>query len=79
MVWEGENAVLSMRAMMGKTNPQDALPGTIRGDFAQQTGRNIIHGSDSVESARREIDLFFNDYELLPMTRTVDPWVFEKM
>jgi nucleoside-diphosphate kinase len=79
MVWEGENAVLSMRAMMGKTNPQDALPGTIRGDFAQQTGRNIIHGSDSVDSARREIDLFFNDYELLPMTRSVDPWVFEKM
>jgi nucleoside-diphosphate kinase len=79
MVWEGENAVLSLRAMMGKTNPQEALPGTIRGDFAQQTGRNIIHGSDSVDSARREIDLFFNDYELLPMTRSVDPWVFEKM
>lgn len=79
MVWEGENAVLSMRTMMGKTNPQEALPGTIRGDFAQQTGRNIIHGSDSVESARREIDLFFNDYELLPMNRTVDPWLFEKM
>ncbi|MEI6796132.1 MAG: nucleoside-diphosphate kinase [Methanomassiliicoccales archaeon] len=79
MVWEGENAVLSMRTMMGKTNPQDALPGTIRGDFAQQTGRNIIHGSDSVESARREIDLFFNEYELLEMKRTVDPWLFEKM
>jgi nucleoside-diphosphate kinase len=79
MVWEGENAVLSMRTMMGKTNPQEALPGTIRGDFAQQTGRNIIHGSDSIESARREIDLFFNDYELLEMKRTVDPWLFEKM
>ena len=49
---------------MGKTNPKDAAPGTIRGDLAQQTGRNIIHGSDSPESAKREIDLFFNDYEL---------------
>ncbi|OPY34538.1 MAG: Nucleoside diphosphate kinase [Methanomassiliicoccales archaeon PtaU1.Bin124] len=77
MVWEGENVVADMRAMMGKTNPKDALPGTIRGDFAQQTGRNIIHGSDSVESAKREIALFFNDYELQSWKLTSEPWLFE--
>ncbi len=65
MVWEGDNIISVMRGMMGKTNPVEAAPGTIRGDFAQQTGRNIIHGSDSPESAKREIELFFNDYELL--------------
>jgi nucleoside-diphosphate kinase len=77
MVWEGENAVLSVRTIMGKTNPQDALPGTIRGDLAQQTGRNLVHGSDSVESAKREIQLFFNDYEIVDWKRSVDAWLFE--
>lgn len=77
MVWEGENIVIALRTMMGKTNPQDAAPGTIRGDFAQQTGRNIIHGSDSPESARREIGLFFNDYELQEHKRSIDPWLYE--
>jgi nucleoside-diphosphate kinase len=77
MVWEGENIVADLRAMMGKTNPKDALPGTIRGDYAQQTGRNIVHGSDSVESAKREIDLFFNDYELQSWKLTSEPWLFE--
>lgn len=77
MVWEGENIVADLRAMMGKTNPKDALPGTIRGDYAQQTGRNIVHGSDSVESAKREIDLFFNDYELQSWKMTSEPWLFE--
>jgi nucleoside-diphosphate kinase len=77
MVWEGDNIISSMRNMMGATNPQDANPGTIRGDFGQQTGRNIIHGSDSTDSAKREIDLFFNDYELQSYERSVDPWLFE--
>jgi nucleoside-diphosphate kinase len=77
MVWEGENAVASVRALMGKTNPQDAVPGTIRGDLAQQTGRNLVHGSDSPESAKREIQLFFNDYELVDWKRSVDPWLYE--
>lgn len=77
MVWEGENIITALRAMMGKTNPQDAAPGTIRGDLAQQTGRNIIHGSDSPESARREISLFFNDYEIQGYKRSIDPWLFE--
>ncbi len=78
MVVEGENAVAIVRSMMGKTNPQDATPGTIRGDFAQVTGRNIIHGSDSSESARREISLFFNDYELQKYERPDEGWLFEE-
>ncbi len=78
MVLEGENAVASCRTMMGKTNPQDASPGTIRGDFAQVTGRNIVHGSDSPENARREIGLFFNDYEIQKYEKTDEAWLFEK-
>lgn len=77
MIWEGENIIMALRGMMGKTNPQDAAPGTIRGDLAQQTGRNLIHGSDSPESARREIGLFFNDYELHEHKMSIEPWLFE--
>lgn len=77
MVLEGENAITSCRTMMGKTNPQDASPGTIRGDFAQVTGRNIVHGSDSPESAQREINLFFNDYEIQKYDKTDEAWLFE--
>lgn len=78
MVAEGENAVAMCRAMMGKTNPQDAAPGTIRGDFGQVTGRNLIHGSDSPESAKREIKLFFNDYEIQKYDKADEAWLFEK-
>ena len=77
MVLEGENVVAVARAMMGKTNPQDAMPGTIRADLAQVTGRNIVHGSDSPESARREIKLFFNDYELQEYRKPDEEWLFE--
>lgn len=77
MVWEGENIIAAMRTMMGATNPQNAAVGTIRGDFAQQTGRNLIHGSDGPESARREIELFFNDYELLNYEACNKVWLFE--
>jgi nucleoside-diphosphate kinase len=78
VVLEGENAVAVVRSMMGKTNPQDAAPGTIRGDFAQVTGRNVVHGSDSSESAKREINLFFNDYELHGYEKPEEEWLFEK-
>ena len=78
MVLEGENAVAAARAMMGKTDPQDASPGTLRGDFAQVTGRNIVHGSDSSESAKREIKLFFNDYEIQKYEKIDEAWLFEK-
>ena len=77
MVLEGENVVAVARAMMGKTNPQDAMPGTIRADLAQVTGRNIVHGSDSPENARRELKLFFNDYELQEYRKPDEEWLFE--
>ena len=72
-----KNIIAAMRIMMGATNPQNAAVGTIRGDYAQQTGRNLIHGSDGPESARREIELFFNDYELQNWNRSLDPWYLE--
>lgn len=79
MVWEGENVVETARKMMGSTNPKDALPGTIRGDFAVDLGRNIIHGSDSLESAKREIGLFFSANEILNnWDRSADSWVYEQ-
>ena len=63
-VVEGENCVQIIRQMMGATSPIDALPGTIRGDYANNVTENIIHGSDSVERAKKEIRLFFKDNEL---------------
>ncbi len=75
MVWEGENVIATARNMMGKTNPTDAAPGTIRGDYAVQVGQNIIHGSDSPESAEREINLFFKEEELVNYEKTISKWV----
>lgn len=63
MIWEGDDAVEMSRALIGATDPRKAAPGTIRGDLAVFTGKNIVHGSDSLESADREIGLFFNDNE----------------
>jgi nucleoside-diphosphate kinase len=60
MIWEGKDAVKNARAIIGATNPSDALAGTIRGDFAVDVASNIVHGSDSDGSAEREIKLFFN-------------------
>ncbi len=77
MVLEGENAVSVCRTMMGKTNPAESAPGTIRGDYAMVTGMNIIHGSDSVESAKREISIFFRPEELVSYDRTADKWIYE--
>jgi nucleoside-diphosphate kinase len=76
-VFEGTGAVESVRATMGKTNPREAAPGTIRGDYGLEIGRNLVHGSDSVESAQREVALFFTTGEVLDVKRDVDPWVFE--
>jgi nucleoside-diphosphate kinase len=64
MVVEGESAIKVMRTMIGATNPADAAPGTIRGDFALEMSENIVHGSDAPESAAREIGLYFSDAEL---------------
>ncbi|SCW34558.1 nucleoside diphosphate kinase [Paenibacillus tianmuensis] len=75
MVWQGDNVIALSRAMMGKTNPLDAAPGTIRGDYAVHTGNNIIHGSDSQESAEREIANFFRAEELLAYDRALQSWI----
>lgn len=75
MVWEGDNVIATARQMMGATNPQEAAPGTIRGDYAVQVGMNIIHGSDSAESAEREINLFFNEADILSYDKTMTKWV----
>jgi nucleoside-diphosphate kinase len=76
-VYEGTNAVAAARQLMGSTRPTEAAPGTIRADFGLEVGRNLVHGSDSVASARREIAIFFPGERLLTWKRDVDPWVFE--
>ncbi|PNJ66004.1 NME1-NME2 isoform 3, partial [Pongo abelii] len=77
MVWEGLNVVKTGRLMLGETNPADSKPGTIRGDFCIQVGRNIIHGSDSVKSAEKEISLWFKPEELVDYKSCAHDWVYE--
>jgi len=78
MVWEGQDAVAQVRAMMGETDPADSAPGTIRGDLGLDLGRNVIHGSDTEPgSAEREIELFFDDEELVEYERIDEPWLYE--
>lgn len=76
MVWEGENVIATSRDMMGKTNPQEAAPGTIRGDFGMTVGKNIIHGSDSSESAEREMNLFFQENDILSYSKQDNDWIY---
>merc|ERR1711894_376989 len=76
MVWEGLNVVQPGRVMFGETNPRDSKPGTIRGDFCIQVGRNICHGSDAVESAEKEIKLWFSDEELTSWKPPAIDWVY---
>ncbi|CAM8907311.1 unnamed protein product [Rhodiola kirilowii] len=76
MVWEGKNVVATGRKIIGATNPSDSAPGTIRGDFAVEMGRNVIHGSDAVESAGREIALWFPE-GVVGWTSSLHPWVYE--
>lgn len=77
MVVEGEDAVDVSRHIIGKTNPSEATPGSIRGDLGLTVGRNVIHGSDSVESAKREIGLWFKEEELSDYEATRDTWLYE--
>ena len=74
---EGENAVDVVRTTMGATNPVEAGPGTIRGDFGLTIGMNLIHGSDSPESAETELALFFDEGEIIGYTRGIDDWIIE--
>ena len=77
MVWEGKAAIEAARSTMGVTNPVAAAPGTIRGDFGLEIGRNLVHGSDSVENAKKEVDLFFTAGELVTWARDTDNWIHE--
>jgi len=77
MVVEGKGVIAAMRKMNGATNPAEAAPGTIRGDFGIETGRNVVHGSDSTASAAREIELHFSEAELLEYQRIDEPWLYE--
>jgi nucleoside-diphosphate kinase len=72
---EGPNAIAVVRAMNGATRPPEAAPGTIRGDYALETAQNLVHASDSPETAATELDLWFSDAELVSYDREVDRWV----
>ena len=76
-VFEGPNAVEVVRGLMGATDPQQAAPGTIRGDLGLFIQSNLVHGCDSPEAAEREIALFFEDDDIVSWERSIDPWVFE--
>ena len=76
-VFEGENAIALVRQTMGVTDPAKSLPGTIRGDLGVDLGRNLIHGSDGPESAKREIALFFDEKDILSYERSLDGWIKE--
>lgn len=77
MVWEGKDVVKQGRQMLGQTNPLASLPGSIRGDFSIDIGRNICHGSDAVESAQNEIALWFKDHELAQWKPASHEWIYE--
>ncbi|MBD1850563.1 nucleoside-diphosphate kinase [Leptolyngbya sp. FACHB-711] len=77
MVWEGDGVIAAARKLIGATNPLNAEPGTIRGDYGVSIGRNIIHGSDAPETAQQEISLWFKDEELVSWQPTITPWLYE--
>jgi nucleoside-diphosphate kinase len=77
MVLEGNDAIEIARRTMGATNPAEAIPGTIRADFALEIGRNLVHGSDGPETAAFEVPLFFTEDEILSYGRDTDRWIFE--
>ena len=77
MAWEGTEAIQAARTTMGSTKCFEAAAGTIRGDFGLEVGRNLVHGSDSVENGQKEVALFFSEDELVSWARDVDPWIFE--
>jgi nucleoside-diphosphate kinase len=76
MAIEGENIIKIMRGMAGATRPEEALPGTIRGDYVLDTGKNVIHTSDSPDSAKREVELFFKKEEILDYELATKNWIY---
>jgi len=77
MCWEGHDIIRGVRRMLGKTSPLDSSPGTIRGDFGIDTGRNVMHASDTNISAKYEIELWFDESELISWSRISDLWVYK--
>jgi nucleoside-diphosphate kinase len=77
MVWEGNEAVAAARATIGSTKPVEATPGSIRGDFGMEIGRNLVHGSDSPENGVKEASLFFKPEELVSWSRAAEGWICE--
>ena len=77
MVWEGDGVVAGARTIIGATNPLSSAPGTIRGDLGVSIGRNIIHGSDAIETAQSEIALWFGEGELVDWKPVATPWLYE--
>jgi nucleoside-diphosphate kinase len=77
MVWEGHNVVATGRKMLGATRPDDSAPGTIRGDYCIDVGRNVIHGSDAVDSANKEIALWFSEEKPVSWAHHSESWVYE--
>lgn len=75
MAWQGKGAIDQVRKAMGSTNPAQAAPGTIRGDWALDIERNLVHGSDGPESAERELAIFFEEDEIFDFERDVDRWL----
>lgn len=77
IAFQGPDCVKKIRNIMGNTNPSEASPGSIRGDFGISLSMNLIHGSDSVESAKRELKIFFEESELVDYNKNVDKWILE--
>ena len=77
MVWEGNDAIAAARSTIGATKPAEAAPGSIRGDFGMEIGRNLVHGSDSPENGVKESNLFFKPEELVTWTRATESWICE--
>ncbi len=77
MILEGSNVIERVRKMVGATDPNEALSGTIRGDYAQEIGRNIVHASDSPKTAQQEIALWFSEKEIIDYALTDEKWLFE--
>ncbi len=78
MVWAGEEAISATRKLLGATNPQEASTGTIRGDWAMAVGANLVHGSDSPATARREIEQFFSQEEIMEYEQAGENWLKEE-
>ena len=77
MVWEGKDAIAAARSTIGATKPVEAAPGSIRGDFGMEIGRNLVHGSDSPENGIKEANLFFEPEELVSWSRATESWICE--